>query len=135
MAITGRCATSRPNAEVPFCGHATIALGCALGRRFGAGRYDLQLSQARISVEAEPTPQGWQAVLTSPPTWSKPMPAALQDELLRHFALTKADLDPNFAPHLAHAGARHAVLALASRAKLAAMAYDFDSVKRVDAAG
>lgn len=28
-----------PQAEVPFCGHATIALGCALGQRFGAGRY------------------------------------------------------------------------------------------------
>lgn len=120
-----------PESEVPFCGHATIALGCALGRRFGAGRYDLQLSQAQISVEAERAPQGWRAVLTSPPTWSKPMPAALQEEILRHFALTKTDRDPSFAPHLAHAGACHAVLALASRAKLAAMAYDFDSVKAV----
>ncbi|WP_426038143.1 PhzF family phenazine biosynthesis protein [Cypionkella sp. TWP1-2-1b2] len=117
-----------PQSEVPFCGHATIALGCALGRRFGAGRYDLQLSQARISVEAELTDAGWQAVLTSPPTWSKPMPLALQADLMRHFGLTEAELDPDLKPHLAHAGATHAVLALHSRATLAAMHYDFAPV-------
>lgn len=117
-----------PESEVPFCGHATIALGCALGRRFGAGRYELQLSQARISVEAELTPEGWQAVLTSPPTWSKLMPLALQAELLDHFGLTEADLDPSLPPHLAHAGATHAVIALHSRATLAAMRYDFAPV-------
>ncbi len=114
-----------PESEVPFCGHATIALGCALGQRFGPGRYDLQLSQARISVEAELTPDGWQAVLTSPPTWSKPLASALQADLLRQFGLTEADLDPDLKPHLAHAGATHAVLALHSRATLAAMRYDF----------
>ncbi len=114
-----------PESEVPFCGHATIALGCALGQRFGAGRYDLQLSQARISVEAALTDDGWQAVLTSPPTWSKPMPSALKADLLGHFGLTEADLDPSLPPHLAHAGATHAVLALHNRATLAAMHYDF----------
>ena len=114
-----------PESEVPFCGHATIALGCALGQRFGAGRYDLRLSQARISVEAELTPDGWQAVLISPPTWSKRMPSVLRADLLQQFGLSKADLDPDLKPHLAHAGATHAVLALHSRATLAAMHYDF----------
>ena len=114
-----------PESEVPFCGHATIALGCALGQRFGAGRYDLQLAQARISVEAALTPDGWQAVLTSPPTWSKPMPLVMQTDLLRQFGLAEADLDAELKPHLAHAGATHAVLALHNRATLAAMQYDF----------
>ncbi|OYU38428.1 MAG: PhzF family phenazine biosynthesis protein [Pseudorhodobacter sp. PARRP1] len=118
-----------PDAEVPFCGHATIALGCALGQRFGAGRYDLHLSQAQISVEAEQGAQGWQAVLTSPPTWSRAMPADMQDALLAHFGLTEADLDPSLPPHLAHGGATHGVFALRSRATLAAMAYDFDAVR------
>jgi PhzF family phenazine biosynthesis protein len=118
-----------PDAEVPFCGHATIALGCALGQRFGAGRYDLHLSQARISVVAEQGAQGWQAVLTSPPTWSKPMPLALRAELLELFGLVEGDLDPSLPPHLAHGGATHAVFALRSRATLAAMAYAFDAVR------
>ena len=117
-----------PESEVPFCGHATIALGCALGQRFGEGRYDLQTSQARISVEAALIDAGWQAVLTSPPTWSKPMPPALQAELLRQFGLTEADLDAILSPHLAHAGATHAVLALHNRATLAAMHYGFETM-------
>lgn len=114
-----------PEAEVPFCGHATIALGCALGQRFGAGRYDLQLSQARIRVEAEQSAHGWQATLASPPTWSKPLPQLLLADVLALFGLAPGDLDPSLPPHLAHAGATHVVLTLQSRAKLAAMAYDF----------
>ena len=34
-----------PEMEVPFCGHATIALGAALGERFGEGTYKLTLNQ------------------------------------------------------------------------------------------
>ena len=30
-----------PESEVPFCGHATIALGAALATRFGEGEYAL----------------------------------------------------------------------------------------------
>ncbi len=44
-----------PEAEVPFCGHATIALGVALARRFGEGEYGLHLNQAVIKVS------GWLA--------------------------------------------------------------------------
>ncbi|GLS88695.1 phenazine biosynthesis protein PhzF [Cypionkella aquatica] len=118
-----------PDAEMPFCGHATIALGCALGQRFGAGRYDLQLSAARISVESVLGDAGWQATLTSPATWSKPIPDALLAELLTIFGLVAGDLDPSLPPHLVHAGANHAVLTLRSREKLAAMAYDFDALR------
>ena len=39
-----------PEMEVPFCGHATIASGAALGERFGAGVYKLFLNQGEISV-------------------------------------------------------------------------------------
>ena len=116
-----------PEAEVPFCGHATIALGAVLGERFGAGRYDLALSQARISVEAEHGPQGWRAVLTSPPTRSQDLEASLLAEVLMLFGLTGDDLDPAFLPLLAHAGANHAVVALQDRAVLARMAYDFET--------
>jgi PhzF family phenazine biosynthesis protein len=42
-----------PESEIPFCGHATIALGAALGQRGGAGTYALTLNAAAISVVAE----------------------------------------------------------------------------------
>lgn len=118
-----------PESEVPFCGHATIALGFALARRFGAGRYDLHLSQAQIAVEALEGTEGWQIKLTSPPTWSRPLPASLLAELRDAFGLTEADLSTDLRPALAHGGATHAVLTLTSRAKLAAMAYNFEPVR------
>src|SRR3989344_2288179 len=40
-----------PESEVPFCGHATIALGAALAQREGDGVFALSLSQAEITVE------------------------------------------------------------------------------------
>lgn len=115
-----------PEGEVPFCGHATIALGAVLGERFGAGRYDLSLSRAEISVEAEHGTGGWQAVLTSPPTRSWALQPAVLAEVLALFGLEDGDLDPAFAPLMAHAGADHPVLALRDRAVLARMAYDVD---------
>ncbi|VAV88264.1 Phenazine biosynthesis protein PhzF like, partial [hydrothermal vent metagenome] len=57
-----------PQAEVPFCGHATIALGAALGATYGAGQYNLALNEANISVEAYQTDGAWGAKLISPGT-------------------------------------------------------------------
>ena len=120
-----------PEAEVAFCGHATIALGCVLGRRFGAGRYDLSLSQASINVEAKASGDDWRATLTSPPTWSRPLPAAVQGALLGLFGLNEGDLDAVLPPHLAHAGATHGILTLRDRKRLAAMAYPFDAMRQL----
>ncbi|MET0295038.1 MAG: PhzF family phenazine biosynthesis isomerase, partial [Phenylobacterium sp.] len=40
-----------PEMEVPFCGHATIALGAVLALKHGDGVYPLQLNKTSISVE------------------------------------------------------------------------------------
>lgn len=113
-----------PEAEVPFCGHATIALGAALAQRFGDGVYPLALNAASITVEGRRQGNGVAAALQSPPTRSSPAPAALVDEALALFGYARADIDPRIPPALAHAGADHLVLALATRELLAAMRYD-----------
>ena len=118
-------------AEVAFCGHATIALGAALGVRMGAGRYDLALAQSAISVVAAPDGDGWQATLTSPPTWSRSMPDSLSAVLCDYFALAAGDLDPRMGPQLAHGGVLHGVLALRDRGRLADMDYPFDDLRDV----
>ncbi|WP_265462986.1 PhzF family phenazine biosynthesis protein [Aeromonas salmonicida] len=116
-----------PEAEVPFCGHATIALGVALARRFGEGEYGLHLNQAVIRVSGWLDGEGhWQAALQSPPTHSKPAPAELVAAALDLFGYTPADLDPRIPPALIHGGADHLVLALNSRAALAAMEYELE---------
>jgi PhzF family phenazine biosynthesis protein len=116
-----------PEAEVPFCGHATIALGAALASRFGDGVYALTLNQAAITVEGRADGACIQAALQSPPTRSKPAAPALADAALALFGYTRADLDPRIPPALAHGGADHLVLALHSRALLARMRYELDA--------
>lgn len=114
-----------PEAEVPFCGHATIALGVALARHSGEGEYELQLNQARIRVSGWQDGAGqWQAALHSPPTRSQSASPEQVVAALALFGYTQADLDPRIPPALIHGGADHLVLALHSRAALAAMCYE-----------
>jgi PhzF family phenazine biosynthesis protein len=56
-----------PEAEVPFCGHATIALGAALAMQYGNGDFPLQLNQANISVSGQYQAGQLSAALQSPP--------------------------------------------------------------------
>lgn len=114
-----------PESEVPFCGHATIALGAALVRQFGDGVFKLTLSQANITVEGFRDGSNIVAALQSPPTRSKPAPSELVAEMLALFGYAAGDLDPAIPPALIHGGSDHFVLALNSREALAAMAYDF----------
>lgn len=113
-----------PETEVPFCGHATIALGAALVRQFGDGIFPLTLNQASITVEGFRDGANVAAALQSPPTRSKPAPPALIAEAQALFGYASTDLDPAIPPALIHGGADHLVLALKSREALAAMHYD-----------
>lgn len=113
-----------PETEVPFCGHATIALGAALALRLGDGVFTLQLNQATITVEGRRAGPTISAALQSPPTRSGPAPAPLVAAAAGLFGYAAADLDPALPPALIHAGADHLALGLRSRAALAAMRYD-----------
>ena len=112
-----------PAAEVPFCGHATIALGVALARRVGAGEYQLQLNQATISVSSWLDGEGSGRRRCNRPHLQQTCPVEVVSAALALFGYTQADLDPRIPPALIHGGADHLVLALNSRAALAAMHY------------
>ncbi|QXW43328.1 MULTISPECIES: PhzF family phenazine biosynthesis protein [Pseudomonas syringae group] len=113
-----------PLAEVPFCGHATIALGAALAARQGDGVFNLILNQAQITVEGHAQGSLTSAALQSPPTFSKPISAQLLEEALALFGYTHSDLDERIKPAHINGGAGHLVLALHNRAQLKAMHYD-----------
>ena len=116
-----------PAAEVPFCGHATIAFGAALARRHGEGRYPLRLAQAGITVEGRRDGALVSAALQSPPTGSALAGQTTVAEALRLFGYGPEDLDPRLPPARIHAGANHLVLGLMSRAALAGMRYDLEA--------
>ena len=113
-----------PEIEVPFCGHATIALGAALARRQGDGTFRLQLNDARITVEGRRTGDSYTATLQSPPTRSWPAEPGLVAAALELFGYDRAGLDLRIPPAVAEAGARHLILALRDRGRLQAMRYD-----------
>ncbi len=113
-----------PESEVPFCGHATIALGAALALKHGNGVFKLKLNQADITVEGEHNGGSLYAALQSPQTHSAPMSAALLTEVLALFGYRESDLNAEIPPARVHGGADHLALCLNSRAALSAMQYD-----------
>ncbi len=112
-----------PLSEVPFCGHATIALGAALAQAYGNNTYALTLNEANITVEGRVEGENIHASLQSPPTHSEAASEHLLSEALTLFHLTKDDLDLRIPPAFAHGGANHLVLFLKSRQTLAELDY------------
>ncbi|MBT0963855.1 PhzF family phenazine biosynthesis protein [Denitromonas iodatirespirans] len=119
-----------PEAEVLFCGHATIALGAALALRQGDGVFALALKQADITVEGAREGGVIRAALQSPPTRSAPVDEAAVDAALDLFGYRRSDLDPRLPPARIHGGIDHLLLALKDRAALAAMRYELDAGRR-----
>ena len=116
-----------PESEVPFCGHATIALGAALALRHGDDIFALTLNHANITVEARASNGLVTAALQSPPTRSMPAPTQLVSDALELFGYTPEDVDARIPPAIVHGGADHLALVLKSRQTLAAMTYDLDA--------
>ncbi|MBX8515082.1 PhzF family phenazine biosynthesis protein [Pseudomonas cichorii] len=120
-----------PLAEVPFCGHATIALGAALAGLKGDGLFKLTLNQAQITVEGHARGELTSAALQSPPTHSKAISPLLLEEALTLFGYEHSDLDERIPPAAINGGAGHLVLALNSRSKLKAMQYDQEAGRQL----
>jgi len=114
-----------PLAEVSFCGHATIAAMVAHARGHGPGEVVLhtQAGRVRVTVDADFT-----ATLTSVAPRVEALDAVDLDQLLAALDWDRDDLDPGLPPAVAYAGAWHPVIAAASRARLAALDYDFDAL-------
>ncbi len=116
-----------PKAEVAFCGHATIALGAALGAAKGAGTYQLQLNDAKISVDAFEENGNWSAKLTSPNTKFEAPDDKLREQALALFGWAESDLAGDLDITVINGGARHLLIPLKHHKLLQAMEYDFDT--------
>jgi PhzF family phenazine biosynthesis protein len=118
-----------PAAEVPFCGHATIASAIALHDRFGVGAVELETTVGTVPVSIEQQDGGVLATLTS----VEPSVADLDDDdlalLLGHLGWGRLQLDPALPPRVGFAGAHHPVIAVRDRAILASLSYDFDGLR------
>ncbi len=114
-----------PVAEVPFCGHATIATAVAYARRHGVGSLLLHTQAGPVQVVTAEDEHGQVlATLTSVPPRSTPIDADDVARLLHALRWSVDDLDPLFPVRAAFAGAWHPVVAARSRNRLADLSYD-----------
>lgn len=139
--VTGRFRVRffSPLAEVPFCGHATIASGVALEDRglaappatAGApGELVLETNDGLVTVTVAPDEQGLtRATLTSVPTWVQEPRPGLVAETLALLGWRPDDLDPSLPPAIGYAGVKHLILAARELARLARLDYPFDALK------
>ena len=114
-----------PQAEVDFCGHATVAAAVALADSGATGQLAFAINAGRVDVETGASDEGRTATLTSVPTRTRP---AEPDELAAALAALRwnvGDLDPRYPAHVSYAGNDHLVLAVRERATLAALDYDY----------
>uniref|UniRef100_A0AAU2VGE7 PhzF family phenazine biosynthesis protein n=1 Tax=Streptomyces sp. NBC_00003 TaxID=2903608 RepID=A0AAU2VGE7_9ACTN len=127
----GRAFTLRffsPKAEVPFCGHATVATAIALGERIGTGElvFATPAGTVPVAVAEDAATGGLRATLTSVEPHSEAVDEKDLAEALAALDWPAEDLDAAIVPGIAFAGARHLVLGAATRERLADLSYDFD---------
>ncbi len=124
------CRYFAPAAEVPFCGHATIASGVALAARDrGLEAAVLATAVGDVAVAIDRGGPAVRAELTSPAADVAPLADDDLDALLACFGWGRDVLDPALPPAVGFGGAHHPVLALRGRATLAAMDYGFDDLR------
>ena len=123
-----------PRAEVPFCGHATIATAVAHAERHGPGRLRLHTVAGVVDVDSAVVDGVATASLSSVRTSVEDASGGDVDEALASLRWSRDDLDPALPPRVAYAGVHHLVLALHDRATLARLDYDVDRLGALMAA-
>jgi PhzF family phenazine biosynthesis protein len=121
-----------PQVEVPFCGHATIATAVALAERDGPGRVQLRAAPGPLALDTRADEHGRivAGMLTVPPASYEVDPADV-DAALAALGWTRNELDTRLPPRVAFAGARHLVLAVRRRERLADLEYDYEALARI----
>lgn len=114
-----------PIAEVPFCGHATIATAVALAARDGAGSLAFHTPVGPVELETTRGADGvMRAAFTSVEPRVQELDPAVLEELLALLGVRAEDIDPALPPRIAYAGNRHPVLVLADAAVFDAFTFD-----------
>jgi len=121
-----------PGAEVPFCGHATIATAVALAERRGVGRFTLETNVGPLVVEtasdADADTNGGTGSITASFTSVEPtvrgLNAEVADRLLSLLGLERSDLDERWPLRESFAGNRHPVVAVREQEVFNAFTFD-----------
>jgi PhzF family phenazine biosynthesis protein len=121
-----------PLAEVPFCGHATIASGVALADRGEPPELQLRTNDGIVGVAVARDRDGHAvATLTSVEPWVRGAPDDLLRRTLELLSWRPDELDASLPPAVAFAGVRHLIIAVRELATLGRLDYPFDPMLSV----
>lgn len=121
-----------PIAEVPFCGHATIATAVALaerGRADAAGAIRFATPVGPVDIAVSTDAGGVRAAFTSVAPRGSDLPGADLDGILTLVGLDQDALDDALPPRLADAGNPHPVIVLEDRDVFDGFTFDPDAVR------
>lgn len=120
-----------PEAEVEFCGHATIASGYVLGESEGDATFRLSTLVGTLELSVSSRNEVREAAVTTVEPKQRVVAAGLLVEVLAAIRWKEEQLDSAIPPMLAYAGAWHLVLAAKAPWRLAALDYDFEALKAI----
>lgn len=121
-----------PIAEVPFCGHATVATAVALAEQGAEGADGIvrfRTPVGPVTIEITRDADGIRAAFTSVTPTVDALPAADLADILRLLDLRPTDLDAALPPRLAFAGNPHPVIVLEGRRTFDAFSFSPDAVR------
>jgi len=113
-----------PDAEVPFCGHATVATALAIAERTGDGTIRFATPVGVVPITTATVDGARSATFTSVEPSVEALPEPALDAVLAVLGLGREDLDPAFPPRLAFAGNRHPVIVVADLDRFDGLAID-----------
>ncbi|MBN9181591.1 MAG: PhzF family phenazine biosynthesis protein, partial [Microbacterium sp.] len=113
-----------PVAEVPFCGHATVAAAVALADRLGDGDLEFRTPVGPVRISTAQSEGVRVASFTSVEPYVEDVSSDALSAVLSLIGIGHADLDPRHPPRIAFAGNRHPVIVLADQSVFDAFTFD-----------
>lgn len=119
-----------PVAEVPFCGHATVASAVALAEILGDGLFAFATPVGPVEITTS-SDAGRTASFTSVEPWVSELAEADLGAVLALLGLTPDQLDSRHPPRLAFAGNPHPLVVIADQAVFDAFTFDPHEARRL----
>ena len=117
-----------PLAEVPFCGHATVATAVALADRGGEGVFVFETPVGPVTITTAADGDTITASFTSVEPSVEPLDDDVLETLLGLLSASMERLDPAFPPRVSFAGNRHPVIVFTDRDDFDSFTFDPDAM-------
>ena len=113
-----------PVAEVPFCGHATVAAAVSLAEIEGDGVFEFETPVGEVAIATHAEQGERIASFTSVDPWVQPLGDRQLDAVLDLIGAARSDLDSAHPPALAFAGNQHPLIVLDRADRFDAFRFD-----------